>query len=98
MEDLSRAGRTQKVCLSAAAEEASIAHHLEHLRPPIDDDGELLAREGSVWQGGYVIDANFWCVLDGGARLAGSAFTEDARDMSKYVAQCCRRECSRDLV
>jgi hypothetical protein len=52
MVDLSRASRAQKVLLPVATKEASIAHHLEHLWPTVDDDGELLAREGSVWRGG----------------------------------------------
>jgi len=50
MPDFLRAGRAQKIALPIAAEEASIAHHLEHLRPAVDGDGELRAREGSERQ------------------------------------------------
>jgi hypothetical protein len=52
MVDLPRADWTQKEPLPVAAEETSIAHYLEHLRPAVDDDGELLAREGSVGRAG----------------------------------------------
>jgi hypothetical protein len=52
MEDLPRADRTQKVSLSVAAKMAGLPHHLEHLWPAVDDDGELLAREGRERRGG----------------------------------------------
>jgi hypothetical protein len=52
MEDLPRASRTQKVPLSIAAIVASIAHELKHLRPAVDDDADLFAREGRERRGG----------------------------------------------
>jgi len=50
--DLPRAIRAQKVPLSIAAKVASIAHHIDHHLRAVDDDGDLLTREGREGRGG----------------------------------------------
>jgi len=77
--DLPRAIRAQKVPLSIAAKVASIAHHIDHHLRAVDDDGDLLTREGREGRGGYppdVIDADARGGVDEGARFTGSAFAE----------------------
>src|SRR5262249_21898000 len=94
--DLPRAMRAQKVPLPVAAEEASIAHHVErHLRAVNGNADRRLAR-GAERGGGplfKVVDADARDVFDAGSRLARSAFAEDGEghvEMSYHLFRVLR--------
>src|SRR5262245_47945891 len=90
MPALPRASRTQKERL-LAAEEARVAHYVEHFRLAVDDDTDRGARaRGRGERTCYVFNANSRDGLDEGLWFTWPTDAEGgSRHLSKSIAHCC---------